>query len=192
MGKLIKEIRDDYRKYEKLLVNIKNSIFPIIALDEIKQNHKNTRIKKVEVVHSDISEKLELTVESKIENKKDFKIKLRAPEFTNTPFFRFDSDGVSHYNRTPNVELSKQKIDTPHFHKFDPDGRNIAYKTKSLQDEGEKEALLNDINLCMAHYCDESQTFYDNNKYIEIIQTPSTELDFESINDNPTQGVKYD
>jgi len=192
MEKPVKEIKEDFAKYEELLDKTKNTFVPRITLDELKDNHQNTRIKTVDVIHVSLTDPLELIVESKIENKKDFKFKLRAPEYTGTPFFRFDSDGVSHYNRVPNVELPKQKIDTPHFHKYDCDGRNIAYKTEPLEEEGDKEALLNDISLCMAHYCDESQTFYDNNKYIEIIQTPSTVLDFDSTNDNPTQGVEYD
>ncbi len=192
MEKPVKEIKEDYPKYEELLSKTKNTSIPTIILDEVKGNHKNTRVKKVDVVHTSIADKLELIVESKIENKKDFKFKLRAPEFTVIPFFRFDSDGVSHYNRIPNVELPQQKVDTPHFHRYDSDGRNIAYKTESLEKEAERDALLNDISLCMAHYCDESQTFYNNDKYVEIIQTPSTELDFDSNNDNPTQGMEYD
>lgn len=192
MEKPIKEIRENYSKYEELLGKTKNSSTPTITLDEVKGNHQNTRVKKVEVAHTSIPEKLELIVESKIENKKDFKFKLRAPEYTGIPFFRFDSDGVAHYNRTPDLELPKQKVDTPHFHKFDSEGRNIAYKTESLKKETECDALLNDISLCMAHYCDESKTYYNNENYVEIIQTPPTELDFDSNKDNPTEGVEYD
>lgn len=192
MEKPVKEIKENYAKYEELLVNTKNTSTKVIVLDEIKGNHKNTRVKKVDVEHTSISETLELIVESKIENKKDFKFKLRAPEYTGIPFFRFDSDGVAHYNRAPDVELPKQKVDTPHFHKYDEGGRNIAYKTESLEKENEKEALLNDISLCMAHYCDESQTFYNTDKYVEIVQTPPSEMDFDSNNDNPTEGVEYD
>ncbi|WP_298238399.1 hypothetical protein [uncultured Algibacter sp.] len=192
MEKPIKEIRENYSKYEELLGKTKNSSTPTITLDEVKGNHQNTRVKKVEVAHTSIPEKLELIVESKIENKKDFKFKLRAPEYTGIPFFRFDSDGVAHYNRIPDLELPKQKIDTPHFHKFDSEGRNIAYKTEALEKATECDALLNDISLCMAHYCDESKTYYNNENYLEIIQTPPTELDFDSNKDNPTEGVEYD
>ena len=192
MEKSVNEIKNDYPKYEELLRGIKNASTKTIILDEVKGNHQNTRVKNVDVAHASISDKLELIIESKIENKRDFKFKLRAPKYTANPFFRFDSDGVPHYNRTPNLELPKQKIDTPHFHKYDSRGMNIAYRTKALKENGTREALLNDISLCMAHYSDESQTFYNNDEYIEIIQTPSTEMDFDSNNDNPTEGVKYD
>jgi hypothetical protein len=192
MEEPVKEIKGDYFKYEELLKGAKKTSTATIVLDQIKGNHKHTRAKTVEVTHNSISEDIELIVESKIANKRDFKFKLRAPEFTGKPFFRFDSDGVSHYNRAEDIELSKQKVDTPHFHKYDPNGINLAYKTPSLENETECKALLNDINLCMAHYSDESQTFYNDKDYIEIIQTPPTELDFESVKDNPTEGVNYE
>ncbi len=192
MEKPVIEIRDNYSKYEELIGKTKNSSVQKITLDEIKGNHKNTRVKKVDVNHTSISEKLELIVESKIQNKKDFKFKLRAPDFTGIPFFRFDSDGVAHYNRLPDIELPAQKIDTPHFHKYNCDGRNIAYKTEALKKEADREALLADISLCMAHYSDESKTYYENEEYIQIIQTPPTELDFDSDRDNPTEGVEYE
>lgn len=192
MEKPVKEIKENYVKYKELLSKTKNTSMQTITLNEVKGNHQNTRVKKVDVAHTSINEKLELIVESKIENKKDFKFKLRAPEYTGIPFFRFDSDGVAHYNRTPDVELPKQKVDTPHFHKFDSDGRNFAYKTEALMIDAEREALLNDISLCMAHYCDESKTYYKDKKYVEIVQTPQTELDFDSNRDNPTEGVDYD
>lgn len=192
MEKPIKEVKENYSKYEELLGKIKNSTKKTITLDEIKGNHQNTRIKRVDVIHKSITEKIELVIESKIANKKDFKFILRAPNFIDKPFFRFDSDGLAHYNRVPGVELPKQKVDTPHFHKYDSEGRNIAYKTIPLSKDNERDALLNDICLCMAHYCDESKTFYNDSNYVEIIQTPLNELDFESNRDNPTEGVDYE
>lgn len=192
MEEPISEIKDDYSKYEELLAGVKNTSTPTIMLDKLKENNKHTRAKSVEVTHKSISEDIELIVESKIANKKDFKFKLRAPGYILKPFFRFDSDGVSHYNRTKNIALPLQKVDTPHFHKYDKDGLNFAYKTTSLKNETECEALINDINLCMAHYSDESQTYYNDCDYIEIVQTPPTELDFKSIKDNPTEGVNYE
>lgn len=186
------EVKNDFPKYEKLLSLTKNSVKQTIILDEVKGGHP-VRIKSVEVYHPTLDEKLKLTIESKIKNKRDFKFKLIAPKFSPKPFFRFDSDGQAHYNRVPGVELERQKIDTPHFHRFGNDGRNYAYKTLSLQTEGDCEALMNDINLCMAHYSDESSTFYENTSYLNIIQTPPTELDFgNDFNDNPTEGVEYE
>lgn len=192
MEKCVQEIKENYSKYEELLVGTKNVSVETIILDEIKGNHKNTRVKSADVFHNSYTDYIELIIESKIANKKDFKFKLRAPNYTEKPFFRFDSDGVSHYNKSENIELSKQKVDTPHFHKYDLNGNNIAYKTEALKEKTECEALINDINLCMAHYSDESQTYYRNENYVKIIQTPSSEFDFDINKENPTEGVDYD
>jgi len=110
MEKPVKEIKENYSRYEELVQETKSTSVSPILLDELKSNHTNTRIKKVEIKHHTLPEKLEFTIESKIMNKKDFKFKLRAPGYTGTPLFRFDSDGLAHYNRTPNEELPKQKF----------------------------------------------------------------------------------
>ena len=157
MGKKINtQIRDNYDRYLLLLNELKNSIEEIIILDKFKQNHKKTRIKKTAVVHPNHDENIELIVESDKYNRRDFKFKLRFSKFFDEPFFRFDSSGLAHKNYDPNIELHLQKIDTPHFHKYDSNGRCIAYQTKPL-----KIVPINEINL-------------------------NTE------NSNPTDGVRYE
>lgn len=191
MGKNNKEIKNNYQRYVTLLEGDKFSTTDEVILDQIKANHGNTRKKLVEVQHHSIKEKIELIIESKINDKRDFKFKLRAPELTGEPFFRFDSDGVSHLNSDRSIPLDERKVDTPHFHRFDEEGRNIAYKTESLKIQAEQDALIGDINLCAAHFCDESNTSY-NNKYIKVVQTPNTELDFDTEEFNPTNGISYE
>ena len=191
MAKNNTEIKTNFEKYEKLLEGDKNCEKKIIILDEIKNNHSDTRLKSSKVEHSTIKMDMELLVESKIDNKRSFKFKLRAKDLTGEPFFRFDSDGLSHLNNIPLTPLNELKIDTPHFHKFDNEGRNIAYQTDSLKNTTTREILLNDVSLCMAHYCDESKTYY-NSEYIEIIQKPISELDLDIDNFNPLNGVDYE
>jgi hypothetical protein len=191
MGKINIQIKSDYEKYEKLLFKNKQSTERLIVLTLVKPTHRNTRTQKVKVEHSEISTNVELVVESKIENKRDFKFILRASDFSKEPFFRFDSDGLAHFNHGTGEPLFKEKIDTPHFHKYDREGRNIAYHTKSLQIETEKEALLSDINLCMAHFCDESKTYYQTD-YLEVMQTPPNEINFDTHIFNPLEGETYE
>lgn len=186
-----REIKNDFKKYEALLKGYKNSSAEIVVLNQVKQRHPNQRISTTLVDHENIPEKIELIIESKIEDKRSFKFKLRAPEFTGEPFFRFDSDGVAHYNRTPSIPLPEQKIDTPHFNAFDENGKSIAYKSQALKNPGNVEVLLNDASMCMAHYCDEANIYF-NKKHIEIEQTPSGELNLNLENENPLDGVKYE
>lgn len=191
MAKNNKEIKVHFDKYEKLLDGEKNCEKKIIVLDEIKKNHTDTRLKSVKVEHPTIKMDMELLVESKIDDKRNFKFKLRAKDLTGEPFFRFDSDGVSHLNKTPLIPINELKVDTPHFHRFDDEGRNIAYQTEPLKDAKVREILLNDVSLCMAHYCDESKTYF-NSEYIEIKQTPISELDLDTDAFNPLNGVIYE
>ncbi len=186
-----KDIKIHFDKYEILMEGEKNCEMKIIILDEIKKNHTDTRLKSVKVAHPTIAMEVDLLVESKIDDKRNFKFKLRAKDLTGEPFFRFDSDGVSHLNKIPLIPLNELKVDTPHFHKFDNEGRNIAYQTDALKDTNTREILLNDATLCMAHYCDESKTFY-NTEYIEIQQTPASELDLDTDIFNPLKGVSYE
>lgn len=44
----------------------------------------------------------------------------------------------------------------------------------------------------MAHYCDESNTYYAQKMHLEVIQTPPSELDLNTYNDNPTEGINYE
>jgi len=186
-----KEIKSNFKKYEALLKGYKNSSTEIVVLNQIKQRHPNQRISTTSVDHESIPEKIELIIESKIEDKRDFKFKLRAPELTGEPFFRFDSDGVSHMNGDRSIPLDERKVDTPHFHRFDEEGRNVAYKTESLKNQAEQNALINDINLFAAHFCDESNTSY-NKQYIKVVQTPVNEFDFDTDVFNPTKGITYE
>ena len=191
-SRINKEIKANFPKYETLLKGKKNSTDKVITLNKVKKQHQNTLISSTGAKHIDTDEKLELIVESKIEDKRSFKFKLKAPDFSGEPFFRFDSDGASHFNRNPSIPLHEQKIDTPHFNAFNNQGKGIAYRTTALNTPNECEALLNDASLCMAHYCDEANIYYNNTEYIEINQSPSGKFDFNLDNLNPTDGVNYE
>lgn len=66
-----------------------------------------------------------------------FKFKLFCKDFMNAPCYRFDSDGRSHVNRTDDTHTLPQRIvSTPHYHRFNEAGVEIAYKTNDmLRDE---------------------------------------------------------
>jgi hypothetical protein len=191
MGKINKEIRDNFNKYQDLVKGYKNCSFKMVELSEKRNNHPNTRQRVVNVKHEKFEDDIKLIIESKVEDKRSFKFKLRSSNLTQEPYFRFDSDGVAHYNKSENVPLPEQKIDTPHLNAFNEKGKCIAYKTSALKSQSESEAILNDISLGMAHYCDEANVYFEK-EYIEIIQVPSDELDFEFDNLTPVDGVEYE
>lgn len=191
MSKTNKEVRDNYTKYQTLVSGYKDSSVRVIELTEIRKNHPNIRQRIILVNHEKDADEIKLIVESKIVDKRSYKFKLRAEKFTAEPYFRFDSDGVAHYNKSENVPLAEQKIDTPHFNAFNDKGKSIAYKTEVLKSVKESEAILNDISLGMAHYCDEANVYYQR-EYIEIAQVPSGELNLVLDNLTPLDGVDYE
>lgn len=84
-----------------------------------------------------------------------FSFNIKADSILNQPFLRFDVAGPSHHNRFPNIPLSEQKIDTPHFHKINNSYQIIAYRTNKLQDKIDK-GLIFDINTAFDCFCDEA------------------------------------
>jgi len=118
-------------------------------------------------------------LQKQVRNHKDFKFKLRCKSLTEEPYFRFDSDGVAHQNKDPETPLKEQMVTTPHFNSFYRNGRYYAYKTDKLKDNKEAKAL-EDINLCFAHFCFETNLRYPIDEITEIVPTPSTEFRFSS------------
>lgn len=193
MGKINHDIKNNFGKFEDLLNGKKLSELSHVVMDTDKKSNAKFRLSNVSVEHESYQdEEVVLMIETKKVDRRSFKFQLRAPDFSQTPFFRFDSDGPSHRNHVMSTPLGGQKIDTPHFNSFDDAGRSIAYRTEALEIEERRNAILDDINMGMAHFCDESKTFFPEEQYITVQQVPGGEMDFGDTNDNPTAGVTYD
>ncbi len=173
------DISSNFRKFEQLVVDRKNTTQKVITLDTQKQNRNDINYFESKVKHITLADEISLIIEAKVRNHSDFKFKLRCKSLTEEPYFRFDSDGVAHQNKDPEIPLREQMVTTPHFNSFDKNGRSIAYKTDKLKDEREAKAL-EDINLCFAHFCFETNLRYLIEDITEIVPTPSTELFFAS------------
>jgi hypothetical protein len=189
-GNINSSIKDDFDFYLKVCSESKSFEINPIELSEIKSNHTKTRMKCVDVKHSTISHKMLFCVESDITNARNFKLKLWCNEKFECPLFRFDSDGATHRNNDPNIPLDQQAITTPHFHKFNKDGIEYAYKTSELNDTEQKEKIVNDINLAAILFCREANLVTTTNP--SIIQVPSSELPFTpTTSTDPTKNVTF-
>ena len=186
-----KDIRDNYQKYLEFLQGYKECPFRLIYLSGVKGNHQTTRQTIVDVLHEESKENIKLILEASIRDKRSYKFKLRTEALSPEPYFRFDSDGPSHFNKSLDVPLVEKKIDTPHFNAFDQNGKSIAYRTEALSKEQEKKAILEDISLGMAHFCDEAN-LYCNTEHVEISQFVSGELGLDIENLTPLDGIEYD
>jgi hypothetical protein len=154
MGKDINtSIRDNYDFYQDLLSNRKSIFKEVIEISEFG-NNKNTLQKKEPLTHVTLPNEIIFIVTVEVTNHKSFKFKIRCNDCCPEPFFRYDSDGITHRNNFDNIPLSEQQITTPHFHRFNEEGITFAYKSASLLKEEERKAL-EDINLCIAHFFNE-------------------------------------
>lgn len=78
---------------------------------------------------------------------------------------------------------------TPHFHKFNENGIEIAYKTDKLLDPKESKAL-EDINLCIIHFFHESNTRLKDDDFPEI-KIQSDTLGFKMTKEDPNQNIDF-
>lgn len=190
MGKeIVNKFKEDYSTY-KILLHERKSIFEnIIEINEVS-NNANTLEKIENVKHHTLTNKIDLIVNVKINNNKFFQFKLRCKEYCVVPFFRFDSDGDTHRNYLENTtKLDAQKVEPPHFHIYNEDGLNIAYKTPQLEDSNQKRAL-EDINFCIYHFFRESNIFLPNED-LPNIKIKGTSLDLDFSNDDPNANMTF-
>jgi len=181
-------IRDNFDFYNKLLEERKSVFSEVIGICKTG-NNANTLEKIEPVKHPSISDEMILIVDVKINNHNFFQFKLRYQTFFDEPFFRFDSDGVTHHNKIDGIPLHLQAVKPPHFHRFNADGLEIAYQTEKLLNETEKKAL-EDINLCIAYFFQESNTRLNQNEFPVIKILPGT-LGFSFITEDPNQNVTF-
>lgn len=190
MGQHFSEaVKNNYSFYNKLLQERKSVFSEVIEINSKANNHNF--IESVEqVVYPNIEDdKMKLLVKVKINNHDFFEIKLKYKEFMPAPFFRFDSDGTTHHNRIDGIPLNEQAITTPHFHKFNENGIEIAYKTDKLLDPKESKAL-EDIKLCIIHFFHESNTRLKDDDFPEI-KIQSNTLGFKMTKEDPNQNIDF-
>lgn len=189
MAKRNLNIRENYQRYKELVEGPKKILTNKVLVEDVKPNHPSHLQKIDKVEHEILVEKLEFITEVVANNEKHFKFKLKAKDFDNAPFFRYDSDGSTHRNKIPGVPLEEQQITAPHFHKFSKDGVEIAYKTDTLNSPSEAEAL-NDINLGIKHFCNEANVRYGEDELPEVLIRPD-EMPLNVIVEDPHLNINF-
>jgi len=187
-SKRFKEIQDNYNFYNKLLEERKSVFSEVLEINNLS-NNANTIEETIPVKHPAVNDEMLLIVDVKINNHNFFQFKLRYKSFFPKPFFRFDSDGDTHWNRIDGIPLELQGITTPHFHKYNENGLEIAYKTDKLIDEKEKKAL-EDINLCVIHFFHEANIRLHEDEFPEI-KIMSNTLGFTFTKQDPNKNINF-
>ena len=183
MGKNNKNIivKNNFDYYKKIGSTAKKLEDDVII---ISQRHDHVNRDKGEVaLKTIVSEALRLEVEASNISNKDFKFKIFDREFMPQPCYRFDSDGEAH-NNLGDIPLRERQVTTPHFHKFNEDGNEIAYKTTALK---EKENVL-DRKLGMVIFAKEENIVCDN---IPEIRRDGELIQPENVVIDPLQGEQF-
>lgn len=190
MGKeIVKKFKEDYSTY-KILLNDRKSIFESVIDISKVGNNANTLEKIEDIEHVTLKKNIDLIVNVKVNNTKFFQFKLKCKEYCNVPFFRFDSDGDSHRNYLENsTKLDAQKVDTPHFHKYNEEGLNIAYRTPQIENNEQRKAL-EDINFCVFHFFKESNIGLPNDE-LPIINIKQGSIDLDFSNEDPNANMTF-
>ncbi len=164
--KYIVEIRDNYPFYTKLLADKKLITERDIDIDAPSSN-VNFLEHICKAAHVSLPNEISFIVKVRADNHKRFEFKLMCKDLYKEPYFRFESHGATHRNHVDSLHLPDQQIIPPHFHRFDEKGYNVAYKTPELLDE-KKAAALEDIALCIVHYCFEGNIRIDEDDFPNI------------------------
>jgi len=188
MNRRNRDVKDQYPFYQELVKGKKTVLTSPIFLG-VKPTNPYWLLGDSEVFHQTSDESITVLVErSTRENK--YGIKLRCKALTEQPYFRFDSDGPAHRNDDPAIPLDEQSVTTPHFNAYNSAGLPIAYKTDKLKQEAEAEAIVNDINFGLAHFCSETNmTLVDGN--FPVVAEREPELGLEEV-EELFKGVNFE
>lgn len=189
MSKVNEKIRDNYLLYLELVKKRKVIQISPIYVKKIKPNFRKSRLGESPVSHVNLSESLKLEIEIGIANNKDFKFKLFCDAHFERPIFRYDATGPAHRNADQGLPLKDQQITTPHFHCFNKSGIEIAFKTEALSDENQLRNL-EDVNVCVMHFCEEGNMRYSKNDFPEVIFNQG-ELGLTFNEEDPLKNVRF-
>lgn len=154
-----KTVASDYGRYCRIKTAPKRADSQRFLLKTV-QNHRGREGGDVPVSFENAEETARLNAELNVERTKSFKFRLFCESFMDGPCYRFDSDGGTHENPPDETTPLRQRvIPTPHFHRFDGEGRNIAYRTDELCRN--EQALLSNPREALKCFCREENIRLD-------------------------------
>tara|TARA_B110000211_G_C13886840_1_gene467717 strand:- start:225 stop:797 length:573 start_codon:yes stop_codon:yes gene_type:complete len=188
MNKINFDVKDNYEYLQELSFEEKNlNTNPIVL--QPKRNNGDWLKQSNQIIHSTINENITLIVEKKISLYK-YGIKLHCPDFTEKPYFRFDSDGPAHRNKTE-LPLSEQKITTPHFNTYDEKGQEFAYKSDALKSEKDAKAIIENLDFGISHFFQETNIKTNGKEEFPKIKVNEPELFEIEPKTDPLSGIDF-
>lgn len=175
----------NFERYRQIKSKDKSLGSKEILLKETK-THPLHQCGDSEVTFADASEEARLNIGINVDKTKSFRFRLMCDSFMQAPCYRFESDGGTHRNPPQEgVTLRQRQIPTPHFHRYDEDGRSIAYKTEELVND--EQGILADYDKALRHFCREENINVGDDVSIMFATFPLGTCDFP----DPLEGVEF-
>ena len=180
-----KNIKENYERYLKIK-QVKKKLAEKDILLYKDAGHKDVQVGEAVVAVGEGEESARLQVTLNVLKTRNFKFKLFCDDLTPAPCYRFDSDGGTHMNPYSETDaLLDRRVATPHFHCYNEDGVEIAYKTEELVKEQEK--LLGDYDKAMGHFFAEENVLSEDGTRMVPETLPLGKDELE----NPLEGVEF-
>ena len=174
-------IKSNFDYYQAIASTEKKLVDPVIIIS--KRHDHVTRDKGEIPLKSTLPASLKLEVEASNISSQDFKFKIFDRALMPQPCYRFDSDGEAH-NNLGDIPLQERQVTTPHFHKFNESGVEIAYKTAELN----KISASLDRKLGLSIFAAEENISYDS---IPDIRRDEELIPPENVVTDPLQGEQF-
>ena len=127
-------------------------------------------------------------VEISLEDRHKYHLRIYADVFGDGPCFRFDSKGRAHSNPETGTGLRNRQVRTPHFHKFNEEGVEIAFQTATLREESESSRIVSDYKFGLEHFCQEARLTCNDGTH-PLLELEAGEFDLSS--GDPLNGVPF-
>ncbi len=97
-------------------------------------------------------------------------------------------DGNAHCNPEDGSGLSKRQVLTPHFHRINDAGVEVAYRSDLLNRPSDANRIVDDCTLGLEHFCQEARLACSQQAYPDLIIKQGV-MDLSS--DDPLNGVSF-
>lgn len=153
-------VASSYSVYSSILSGEKHLPDGRLVLDE-EDSHPECRRKTVDVILKGQSEPLSLVARGNLTFAQKYSLALFDPSYMQQACCRFDSYGKPHTNFNSGKSLKESRVHTPHFHRFDQNGVEIAYRTPYLDKHASE--VVSNRDKGFKCFLDEENIVCDNN-----------------------------
>lgn len=148
---------NNHARHEILRTGYKSSSGRGVILNPDPQRSTYRWQHRLTVTHATEPNDMHLSTHVQVQDRRCFNLALLASGFAPraVAIARFDSFGTAHDNG-PDYPLNGRSVPTPHFHKYDQQGREVAYRAPLFSTESSTESAdYQNLEAGIRCFCDE-------------------------------------